>query len=445
MAWLARSLANSLRLDDDDGAVANDGIAEVDGEEEAERRDNDPPHRSSTDSHGSVDGDRSGKDIAGKSGEDWQARGVKEDIDELRQTLTRQLWGVANFLVPPPSQPPTPSQSDPAVDEWDRFATPGGRSASSSDGREPADEAINEVRIREMDSRLEPIESDGEYGDGEEFEEIELIGVTDEVLAFASNIAMHPETWLDFPLDAEDDLDDFEMSDAQQEHALAIENLLPRLRALRIELCPCHMNESYFWKVYFVLLHSRLEKHDAGILSTPQVMEARAMWMQELKKKTKPEFDWPGRNMYYHSDYDEDDDMLKDEVYPGSPSYFNAQSIPFRSFSSGSERSSQQLHGEFQTPRAVISEALIVDKPASEENRCTRTNQKDLTKLLAEDCGDDDDDWPEEDSDLVGCSTAFMPLGIDDDISFSDLEDDLDISMPIRTKPVSDGKEKTIS
>ena len=31
--------------------------------------------------------------------------------------------------------------------------------------------------------------------------------ITDEVLAFARNIRMHPETWLDFPIDEEEDLD----------------------------------------------------------------------------------------------------------------------------------------------------------------------------------------------------------------------------------------------
>lgn len=205
MAWLARSLANSLRLEDDDGAEADEGERKGEGEGE-ERGENDPPHRICTDGHGGLDRDRSGKEIAGESAEELQARGVKEDIDELRQTLTRQLWGVANFLAPPPSQPPTPSQSDPAVNEWDRLGTPGRRSASSSEGRELVDEMIKEVRDREMDLRLEPIESGGEYQDEEEFEEVEPIGVTEEVLAFASNIAMHPETWLHFPLDAEDDL-----------------------------------------------------------------------------------------------------------------------------------------------------------------------------------------------------------------------------------------------
>lgn len=64
---------------------------------------------------------------------------------------------------------------------------------------------------------------------------------------------------------------EFELSDAQQEHALAIERFAPRLAALRIELCPGHMSEACFWKIYFVLLHPRLNKHDAELLSTPQV------------------------------------------------------------------------------------------------------------------------------------------------------------------------------
>lgn len=201
MAWLARSLADSLRLEDEDG---DDGEGEEEGKEEGGV--NDPPSKSPSDSHGGLDRDQSGSRIGGESAEEWHSRGVKEDLNELTQTLTRQLWGVANFLAPPPSQPSTPSHSDPALSECDRFATPGRCSACSSEGRELADEVDKELRFREMDSRLETIESEGESGDEEDFEEVELIGITDEVLSFATNIAMHPETWLDFPLDAEEDL-----------------------------------------------------------------------------------------------------------------------------------------------------------------------------------------------------------------------------------------------
>lgn len=64
---------------------------------------------------------------------------------------------------------------------------------------------------------------------------------------------------------------DFDMSDAQQEHALAVEQLVPRLAALRMELCPGYMSEAWFWKIYFILLHPRLDLPDAEVLSTPQV------------------------------------------------------------------------------------------------------------------------------------------------------------------------------
>lgn len=65
---------------------------------------------------------------------------------------------------------------------------------------------------------------------------------------------------------------DFDLSETQQEHALAVERLSPRLAALRIELCPGYMRESCFWKIYFVLVHPRLDKKDAELLSTPQVL-----------------------------------------------------------------------------------------------------------------------------------------------------------------------------
>ncbi|GJV51797.1 putative reverse transcriptase domain-containing protein [Tanacetum coccineum] len=39
------------------------------------------------------------------------------------------------------------------------------------------------------------------------------------------------------------------MSDTQWNHVTLVERLPPRLAALRIELCPIHMSESYFWKM----------------------------------------------------------------------------------------------------------------------------------------------------------------------------------------------------
>ncbi|XP_029130886.1 uncharacterized protein LOC109816552 [Cajanus cajan] len=189
---------------------------------------------------------------------------VKEDLDEIKQTLTRQFWGMASFLAPPPSN----SQSDPSLFVSDQSNHRSISQPQLDDAAAISDHSSDAEQGNDPESNSVSFRSDSKGNCGFE---LRAVGITEEVLAFAMNIAMHPETWLDFPIEEEDDTDDFDMSDAQQEHAAVVERLTPRLVALRIELCPCHMSESYFWKVYFVLLHSRLNKEDAEILSTPQV------------------------------------------------------------------------------------------------------------------------------------------------------------------------------
>lgn len=63
---------------------------------------------------------------------------------------------------------------------------------------------------------------------------------------------------------------DFEMTDAQQEHAEAVEQVASGFAAAHYELCPALISDGRFWKIYFVLLHSRLSKEDAELLSTSQ-------------------------------------------------------------------------------------------------------------------------------------------------------------------------------
>lgn len=205
MSWLARSLANSLRLDDD--AYAENDVATKTPHDPSPVNDNEEEEKTD-------------KLI---NEEEAQGRGVKEDLTELKQTLTRQLWGVASFLAPPPTS------NDPAVSNLNQ-SEPYDRSASCEEG-----EALDSTRIRndfaeiggrfrsgvteisKMASNYFPFGSEGNEGKSQEENEGEYeehddwgggaVGVTDEVLAFARNIAMHPETWLDFPLDEEEDLD----------------------------------------------------------------------------------------------------------------------------------------------------------------------------------------------------------------------------------------------
>ncbi|KAL6296109.1 hypothetical protein ACE6H2_004251 [Prunus campanulata] len=398
MSWLARSLADSLRLDDDGGAE-NDVVP---------NNNDKAPISPTTDTKPQEDDNgRSGIESADEEQDDAQTRGVKDDLDEFKQTLTRQFWGVATFLAPPPSDPSTLSN----------------RSCPDF------------VRSEPPDNRPEQLAMDLIEDEEDALEEC-AVGVTEEVLAFAKNIAMHPETWLDFPLDEEEDLGDFEMSDTQQEHALAIEHFAPRLAALRFELCPCHMSESYFWKVYFVLLHSRLNKQDAEILSTPQVMEARAKWMQELQCQTMSEYEGFGRNTSFLKD---NSNIPNDDFVPVSSCSVYYEDKLLRTHPYESTLSST-VHETEKHP-VESDEMQFIDKSVIEENPIIKTEDKNLTvgpssKMPDNIYEDDEDDWPEEDSDLDGYSGTALHVVNEEDISFSDLEDD-DFLTPTKLKIVS--------
>ncbi|XP_041021599.1 uncharacterized protein LOC121262953 [Juglans microcarpa x Juglans regia] len=431
MSWLARSLASSLRLDENNG----DGDGKDYDVVPYRADDPDPAPSSSTKSSRQRQEDQYDPEDNDIQSEEAQSRGVKDDLSELKQTLTRQIWGMATFLAPPPSQLSTPSHF--------RQSEPSDQSGSGGED-DPSDDAASGIRsdiaeiegsfrsgvteISNIDSNFLPF---GSERNEELLEERGLegaIGITEEVLAFARNIAMHPETWLDFPIDEEEDLDDFHMSDAQQEHALAIQDLAPRLAALRIELCPCHMSESYFWKVYFVLLHSRLNKHDADILSTSQVVAARAMWMQELQKQTKVDTDWSARSTSYSKD---NANILEQDFDP----------IPLGTFCFEPSISSVATDVETEKHPVESTELQFVDKSVIAENPGINTENKDLlfgpsSKLQIQNLEDDEDDWPEDDSEFGRFSGAAICVGNEDDISFSDLEDDEYCSLPIKSKSV---------
>ncbi|XWS21308.1 hypothetical protein CRYUN_Cryun30bG0044600 [Craigia yunnanensis] len=454
MSWLARSLANSLRLDDDDNESACSGDEENDVVTHES-------HSSSTQRY-KIQNEETKAEQQSLSPEqvaELQSRGVKEDLTELKQSLTRQLWGVASFLAPPPPPPPRSSTQFNSQSNDRSFSNLSQSDPSDQstfgDEEDPSDPAaVGGVRddFAEIGGRLSKMASDYfpfRSGENEEENEMEneneeedqrfnAVGITDEVLAFAKNIAHHPETWLDFPLDPDEDLDDFDMSVTQREHAMAVEHLAPRLAALRTELCPCHMSDSYFWKVYFVLLHSRLNKNDAEILSTPQVTEARTLWMKELQKQMKPDIDWYGRSTSHLGD---SSSIINEDFIPSSSSYFAFETMSPRTYTS---EPASSITTDYETEKHLVVGTGIpfIDKSVIEEKRVSNTQDKHhlvgpSSKILIPTFEDDEIDWPEDDDSDFGGYTAAICVENEEDISFSDLEDVDDCSTPTKSKIVS--------
>lgn len=386
MSWWAQKIADTLRLDDDD--------------QDEDEEDNLHNHNQSPENPKSAGDDH---------------RGVKEDLSELTKTLSRQFWGVASFLAPPPSDQTTEAAAGPSD------AAAGGIRSDLAEIGGKFRSGISKLSDNIVRTDFTKIASDLlQLGVVEERDEV-AVGVTEEVVAFARDIAMHPETWLDFPLPSDDDEDEeFEMSDAQQEHALAVERLAPRLAALRIELCPGYMSESCFWMIYFVLLHPRLDKHDAELLSAPEIVKARGMLTQEMQNRAVPnlEQNQPITESYYSGDTSAMPHEKQSFVSPNS----QFESIPLEAVPA--EPNSSILNDKFATDKHPIlsSELPIIDKSVTEEHPI---NKPSSSSKVDENFEDEADDWLKEESlDTHGAGTSTIPIENDEDVSFSDLEED---------------------
>ncbi|KAB2626605.1 hypothetical protein D8674_020223 [Pyrus ussuriensis x Pyrus communis] len=427
MSWLAKSIANSLKLNDDDG--------DYHGPNPSSNNDTDP--NSTRPESGSP-----------------SAPTVKGDISELTNTLTRQFWGVASFLAPPPdpTTPPAPNPSDPAhpsdLEPSDEDVIAGIRSDFAEIGGK-FKTGISKLSSNIGVSEFTKIASNLlQFGSEEEAKAAgAALGVTQEVLAFVRNISLHPETWLDFPLsDDDEDSDDFELSDVQQEHALAVERLAPSLAALRIELCPEHMSEAHFWMIYFVLLHPRLSKHDAELLSTPKIVEARGMLSHQLKKGTsdKPETYISGSDAIYAKGVSDSPKEHHLSVPPSAESDL----APPNTSTTRSAPLPQAVDVETDKHPVQSSEIQIIDKPVIEEGPVKKTKYQlpfsnSSSKVVDEKYEDDGDDWlKEETSEMDGVGGTSIPIENDEDVSFSDLEDD-DGDAPSSYKKVTSGSDSS--
>ncbi|KAJ4713103.1 putative BSD domain-containing protein [Melia azedarach] len=270
------------------------------------------------------------------------------------------------------------------------------------------------------------------------------------------NIALHREAWLDFPVHDEEDYDDFDLTDAQQEHALAVERLAPTLAALRMGLCPEYMSENCFWKIYFGLLQPWLNKNDAELLSTPQIVEAGAMLAHDMQSraKTKPE---PVNSDIATSDANKSvggvTSYLSETVElpeKGShivPSPVPSESMPLETSASDADLSVVTIDFETEKHPLQTNEMQVVGKSVVKEEAMDSTkHQHSLSSCsiaAKEKFEDDGDNWLKEESlEMVGMTGSTMQLGNDEDVSFSDLEDG-DVKVPGSYKKTMSGSDSS--
>uniref|UniRef100_J3M8S9 BSD domain-containing protein n=2 Tax=Oryza brachyantha TaxID=4533 RepID=J3M8S9_ORYBR len=268
------------------------------------------------------------------------------------------------------------------------------------------------------------------FGQGDADEGEPVAGATEEVVVFVRHISTRPETWLDFPLFiSERYADDFELSDAQYVHALAMEHLVPSLSDIKVAICSTDMSEACFWKIYFVLLYSKLNKQDAELLSTPRILQAREELLQSLQTKNKRVSEVPGKG--------ESSKTVNMFSAPAEEKVIQPSSIENKAGTpeiSSFEEPTSDISPDIEAEKFPIetTEVEIVDKSVIEEELSVKNETKSSpieSKIHAETDDDEVDEWPDDDDDadeVVGTAGNRTSLGQEEDVSFSDLEDDDD-------------------
>lgn len=155
-------------------------------------------------------------------------------------------------------------------------------------------------------------------------------------------------------------------------------------------------------------------------------MTARAMWMQELQKLTKPESEWHGRSTSNVRD------IAQDEDFPASISDY---AMSHGTYENEPTTWPAVVGYESEKHTTESSEVVFVDKSVIEE-KLVNTDDKVFTsdrssRTAVPNYEDDEDEWLEEDSELQGTT---IPMVNEEDISFSDLEDDDYGLKPIKSK-----------
>lgn len=160
-----------------------------------------------------------------------------------------------------------------------------------------------------------------------------------------------------------------------------------------------------------------------------QLAAARSLWMQELQKRLKPEsFQIRSSTLYAK----ESSCLHDDDFDPYSPRFRKFTDSLTSAFEPATCAATEP---EVEKYTVVSSDSPTVDKSVIREDSVTQTREKEAVAGPSYKGSvqqfDDDDSWLEQQSVDGYCGPTIF-FGTDDDVSFSDLEDDC--TMPMKSK-----------
>uniref|UniRef100_A0A803LH55 BSD domain-containing protein n=1 Tax=Chenopodium quinoa TaxID=63459 RepID=A0A803LH55_CHEQI len=225
--------------------------------------------------------------------------------------------------------------------------------------------------------------------------------------------------------------EEFDMSEAQYEHASTVEQLVPSLAELKSQISS-DKSEKQFWMIYFILLHPRLNDEDLELLSTPEarftcvflifsqsntIVEARETLLTMLQaKKSK--------------DINSENPQLGSSDNEGDTPMNNSQSAEDVTSSENSNASESVKGTESDKDKKILE---------AEDGSSFTFNDRNESDAKP-------DKWEEKGKSVTTGTSAAAPKQFqsEDDVSFSDLEDD-DNDLPNRISSSEPSQSKGTS
>ncbi|XP_012490829.1 uncharacterized protein LOC105803286 isoform X1 [Gossypium raimondii] len=98
-------------------------------------------------------------------------------------------------------------------------------------------------------------------------EQEELLGITQQLIDHVKSFTL--ETFKNFPIQDDGDIEAQtsynvrkDLSDWQERHAVLVLSKVKELSQLRFKLCPRHLKEEKFWRIYFMLVNSYVAEYE---------------------------------------------------------------------------------------------------------------------------------------------------------------------------------------
>ncbi|KAA3474867.1 BSD domain-containing family protein [Gossypium australe] len=98
-------------------------------------------------------------------------------------------------------------------------------------------------------------------------EQEEFLGITQQLIDHVKSFTL--ETFKNFPIQDDGDIEAQtsynvrkDLSDWQERHAVLVLSKVKELSQLRFKLCPRHLKEEKFWRIYFMLVNSYVAEYE---------------------------------------------------------------------------------------------------------------------------------------------------------------------------------------